>query len=123
VPRITLFLGVLLSFLGVVCYELTDEVSVTALIPTAFGVVFMIVGLFAAVASLRKHMMHAAAALALLGFAFGAYRIVMVLSRGTAIGTAFVETAIFAGLCGLLLILCVKSFIDARRRRSQRVEG
>jgi peptidoglycan/LPS O-acetylase OafA/YrhL len=115
VPRITLFLGVLLAFLGVVCYELTDEVSITALIPTAFGVIFMALGLLGAVETLRKHMMHGAAALALVGFVIGLVRVIPGPKEGKQV--AFVETAIFGALCAFLLILCVMSFINARRHR------
>jgi hypothetical protein len=122
VPRITLFFGVILALVGALCYHLTNYVSVTALIPTFFGVAFMILGFVAGKESLRKHAMHAAAALAALGFVFGVVRVVMALAQGKEIGTAFVETAVFAGLCGVLLLLCVKSFIDARRRRAQRGE-
>jgi hypothetical protein len=117
VPRITLFLGVLLALLGVIGYEVTGEGSITALIPAAFGLSFMILGLFGAVESLRKPMMHAAAALALLGVVLGLRRIVMAVVRGPEISSTFIEIAIFAGLCGLLLCLCVKSFVDARRQR------
>jgi peptidoglycan/LPS O-acetylase OafA/YrhL len=120
VPRITLLLGVILAFLGVFFYEWTDEVSKTALIPTAFGVVFMLLGLLASVEHLRKHMMHGAAALSLLGFVLGVVRLLPGPAEGKE--KAFIETAIFAGLCGLLLLLCIKSFIDARRRRTQKVE-
>jgi hypothetical protein len=121
VPRITLFIGVLLAIVGVSFYIYTNAVSFTALIPAAFGVVFMALGLLATVGDLRKHMMHAAAALALIGVAIGVYRILPGPIEGKE--AAFVETAILAGLCGLLLILCIKSFIDARRQRSQRMAG
>jgi drug/metabolite transporter (DMT)-like permease len=122
-PRITLLIGVLLAFVGIFFFLYTNSEHPTALIPAGFGAVFMLLGLLAAVEHLRKHMMHAAAALAALGFIFGVVRIILALARGPEIGPAFIETAIFAGLCGLLLILCVKSFIDARRRRSQQISS
>jgi hypothetical protein len=112
-------LGVILVILGVYCYLATDRVSVTALIPTAFGAVFMVLGVLGAQESLRKHAMHAAAALGAVGFVFAVVRVIMVLVQGRELGTAFVETAVFGGLCGGFVALCVKSFIDARRRRSQ----
>jgi uncharacterized membrane protein HdeD (DUF308 family) len=121
VPRITLLMGVLLAILGVVCFLYTGSEHYTALIPTAFGAVFMALGLFGTVENLRKHLMHAAAALALLGMVFGLIRVVPGPVPGREV--AYFETLIFAVLCGLLLVLCVKSFIDARRRRSQRVEA
>jgi len=120
VPRITLLIGLLLANLGVSFFLYTNREHYTALIPAAFGDVFMALGLLATVDNLRKHLMHAAAALALVGFGFGVVRVIMVLARGTEIGAAFIETALFAGLCGLLLVLCILSFIAARRRRSQR---
>jgi hypothetical protein len=112
-------LGVILVILGVAFYLATDRVSMTALIPALFGVVFMILGLLAGKERLLKHAMHAAAALGALAFVFGAVRIVMVLALGKDIGLAFIETATLAVLCGVFVGLCVKSFVDARRRRSQ----
>jgi membrane associated rhomboid family serine protease len=112
-------IGVFLVILGVFCFVATNSEHYTALIPAAFGVVFMVLGLLAAKESLRKHAMHVAAALATLAFLFGVYRIVTALAVGKELGTAFVETAVFASFCGLLAALCVKSFVDARRRRSQ----
>jgi hypothetical protein len=115
VPRITLLVGVLLIIVGAFFYYLTNMASWTALIPAIFGLVFMILGQLAAVPGLRKHMMHVSAALALLGVVFGIIRLLPGPAEGK--GYAYTETAIFAGLCGLLVILSGKSFIDARRRR------
>ena len=119
-PRVTLLIGVLLAFVGIFFFLYTNSEHPTALIPAGFGVVFILLGLLGAMENLRKHMMHVAAALAALGFIMGVVMLVIGLVRGS-IGNAFIETAILAGLCGLLLLLCVKSFIDARRRRAQQV--
>ena len=83
----------------------------------------MILGLVAGKANLRKHAMHAAAALALLGFLGGLAMVIRGLMGGMQRPVAVIESAIMGGLCLLFVILCVKSFIDARRRREQRVEA
>jgi hypothetical protein len=122
-PRITLLLGVILAILGIFYYVVTDMVSVTALIPFFFGVLFMILGFIGVNEGLRKHAMHAAAAVGLVGAVGGLVMVIRGLAAGIQRPAAFVESAILAGLCALFVGLCVKSFIDARRRRSQRAEG
>ncbi len=116
-PRITLLIGVLLAFLGMAFFLYTGATAYTALIPAGFGVVLILLGLLGSVEHLRKHTMHAAAAIALIGFVFGVVRLIPGPTEGR--GIAYAETAIFAALSGLLLLLCVKSFIDARRRRQK----
>jgi hypothetical protein len=113
-------LGVLLFILGGVCYVGTDMVSWTALIPAIFGVVFMVLGLLGAKESLRKHAMHAAAAVGVLGAVGGLVMVVRGLASGTTGRVAFWESVALAALCAVFVLLCVKSFIDARRRRSER---
>ncbi len=120
---VTLALGVCLVVLGIVGYYATGQVSKTALIPTWFGLVFVLLGAIASKASLRKHAMHAAAALAVL--------IVFATMGGIVksirmIGGAEIERpqaaiaqAITAVLCVLFVILCVRSFVAARRARTQ----
>jgi hypothetical protein len=120
VPRITLVLGVILIILGGVCYLGTDLVSWTALIPAIFGVVFMVLGLLGGKENLRKHAMHAAAAVGVLGVIGGLVMVVQGLVGGITRPVAFWESAALAALCAVFVLLCVKSFIDARRRRSER---
>ena len=67
--------GLILIALGLASYFLTDRVSVTALIPAFFGAVFVILALVARHESARKHAMHAAVALGLLGF-LGTLRVI-----------------------------------------------
>lgn len=108
--------------LGLAGYVLTGMQSWTALIPCFFGVLIGASGLLAlAKPDLRKHAMHAAAGVALIGLA-GTGR------AATAIGTVFDGTAkrpeavvaqtAMAVLCVVFLALCIKSFIDARRARN-----
>ena len=64
--NLTLSLGILLIILGAASYLGTGQESPTALIPSFFGILFLLFGWLGKKESLHKHMMHAAAGLALL---------------------------------------------------------
>ena len=64
----TIVFGVLMILLGVAGYFLTGRESPTALIPVIPGVVWLLLGALARNERFRKHAMHAAAALSLVGF-------------------------------------------------------
>ena len=68
VPSTSIAIGVALIIVGLAGYFLTGAVSLTALIPAAFGLVIALSGLLARDARKRKHAMHAAVVVALLGF-------------------------------------------------------
>lgn len=117
--NLTLSLGVLLTILGVASYFGTGQSSITALIPTFFGIVFVILSLIAGAESLRKHMMHAAAGVALIG-ALGAARGIPglisiiggeVVERPLAI---YAQVAMFL-MCLVYLFKAVQSFRTARK--------
>jgi O-antigen/teichoic acid export membrane protein len=117
--------GILLSILGVYTYigAPADHRSPTALIPTVVGVILVILGAFAKKEAYRKHAMHAAAVVGVLGFLAAAGRFFAVLFTGGDVATtAGMSTATMAVLCGVFVALCVKSFVEARRRRKT-VEG
>lgn len=120
--NITIAFGVILIALGVVGYVATGQQSPTALIPAAFGVLLLICGVLARKEHLRKHVMHAAAALGVLGFlgsAPGLIKAFTLLGGGEVERPAAVASqAIMAVLSLIFVILCVKSFIDARRART-----
>jgi uncharacterized membrane protein len=118
--KITIILGVFLTLLGFGGYFGTDAKSVTALIPAFVGVPFILLGLLARNDNLRKHVLHAAAMLGLIGFIGAAYRPIVKLTSGDAIEnwTPITLQAIMAVSCLIFVGLCVKSFIDARRRRT-----
>lgn len=121
--------GGLLILLGLVGYmqpELMGTVgekgtSVTALIPAFFGGIIEICGLLTIMKpNLRKHTMHAAAAIGLLGFLGAVMRPVSKLMKGESLdfNTAAVRSIIImAVLCLIFVGLCVKSFVDARKAR------
>jgi uncharacterized membrane protein len=111
--------GVLLTLLGPVLYFLSDPAkqSPTAFIPSGFGVVLVILGVFAMNEKFRMHAMHGAALIGLIGCAMPAYMVVAGLIRGDEFNLPKQGQTAMAVLCGVFLGLCVKSFIDARKAR------
>ena len=63
----TIVFGMLLTLLGLAGYFLTGASSPTALIPAIFGVLLLVLGFLAHFEAARKHAMHAAATVALVG--------------------------------------------------------
>lgn len=128
-PKIAIAYGVLLVLLGAGSYALAaaDVVHVppspTAFIPSYIGLVFVVLGV-ASIAkdALRKHLMHAAAALALLAALMGLFMsLKSLLGAGFDFGKLGRPLATTAQLImGVLsvgfVVLCVKSFRDARRK-------
>ncbi len=122
-PKITIDYAILLILLGVIGYVATDMVSTTALIPTFFGLPMMVLGIMAKNPARKKHFMHVAAALGLLGFlgsARGISGFVTLVGGGeVARPGAVISQTIMAALSLIFVLLCVKSFIDARKNRQQ----
>lgn len=115
-PQFTIFIASVLIALGVGGYFGTGRTSVTALIPAFFGLPMLVAGLLALKPALRKHCMHVAAALALLGFAGTAGRGVPALLDGEGTpGMAVYMQLAMAAVCLIFVGTCVKSFINARR--------
>jgi hypothetical protein len=93
------------------------KVSPTALIPSGFGVVMLLcVAGIVFKPGLRKHIMHAAAVVGVLGFLGG---FMPVMRAGSLdFNKSSVRTGlIMALICTIFVGLCVKSFIDARKAR------
>lgn len=121
-PRTAVLVGTLLIVLGVASYLLTDRASATAMIPAFFGLPILILGWLAMRVTWRRHAMHAAAALALLGL-IGSLRGVpptLALLSGETVArpTAAVAQTMMAVTCLAFVILAVRSFVAARRSRS-----
>jgi len=124
-PKLATVLGIILILLGLIAYFGLSAESITALIPTFFGVPFLILGFLGQKENLRKHAMHAAAALALIGFlgtAQGLFQFISMIG-GTHVerSEAVTVQAIMSVLCLLFVILAVKSFIDARKAQKTSV--
>ena len=119
-PLTAIVCGVLLIGVGIVGYTASEaDNPVTALIPAAAGVLLALPGLIAvAKPVLRKHMMHAAAGIGLLGAVLAGGRLAMVLAKGGGSTLGTLSLAAMALICAVFVVLCVKSFIDARRNRA-----
>ena len=120
-PSTSITCGVVLILIGLIGYVyglIQGGASLTALIPAAFGLLLVILG-FAARANenLRKHMMHAAVLVALIGFIVPAGRIISRLGD-LQLSLAVLSQIAMALVCLLFVILGIKSFADARRNRS-----
>ena len=116
----TLAFAVVLILLGVGGWVGTGMVSPTALIPAGFGAVFGILAFLAGNESIRKHVMHAAAVLALLGLLGsvpGLLALPGVFDGTAARPAAAVSQTVMALVCALLLVIYVRSFIAARKAR------
>ena len=119
--RTAIIFGVVLIALGIVGYVGTGAVSVTALIPSVFGVLLALLGWLALNERYRKHAMHVAAVIGLVGL-LGSVRGLIRLSdliAGTEIErpAAVISQSVMAILMVAFISFCVKSFIDARRAR------
>jgi len=118
----TIVFGVVLIVLGVGSYFGTNMVSPTALIPAAFGLLLIVFGVLAKDEKRRKMAMHIAVTVGLLGFLgtiTGLLKLFTMLAGGeVARPTAVVAQSIMAILMLVYVGMCVKSFIDARRRRA-----
>ena len=113
----TIVFGVLLTLLGIGGYVLAGGVSLTALIPAFFGLPLVVLGFLARSESIRKHAMHAAAALALVGWA-GAVFSLMRTPQGPRSAIAVFSQSAMVVLTAIFVALCVRSFIAARRART-----
>jgi hypothetical protein len=119
--KVTLVFSVLLIALGLAGYLGTGSSHNTALIPAWIGVALGFGGLLAISPneSRRKLFMHLNVTIGLLGFLGGAVEVVRTFVRGSIIDeTEMAALASKLTLTALLLVyvlLCVRSFIAARR--------
>ena len=119
-PSTTRTLGIVLIVLGLIGYFGTGRVSVTALIPAFFGAVFVILALVARSDAARKHAMHAAVAIALIGLLGTLVRLIPALAAGQLTRPAVLAQLVMSILLAGYVALGVKSFKDARRARLAR---
>lgn len=120
--KVTLIFAVLLVALGLGGYLGTGNLHPTALIPTWFGLALLAFGLLAMSPSegRRKLFMHINVTIGLLGFIGGAVEAIRGYVHAQAAGVevnpvALASKVAMAGLMLIYVILCVRSFIAARR--------
>lgn len=114
-PATTRLVGLILVVLGIVSYVGTGRTSVTALIPAFFGAAFLLLAYVARNEAARKHVMHAAMVVALVGIAGTGSRLLG--------ATDFTRPATLAQIATVLVLAWylgqgIKSFRDARRARA-----
>jgi hypothetical protein len=126
--RLTIVFGLLLIALGVAGYVGSGSQHPTALIPAWFGVAL---GLFGALAispneKRRMLMMHIAVTVGLLGFIGGLVEAIRGYGKPEPAGmdasgfliSAETSKELLAALMLIYVLLCVRSFINARRTRA-----
>ena len=116
-PATTRYFGLILIVLGVASYVLTGRTSLTALIPALFGAVLVICALVARNEAARKHAMHAAVAVGLIGALAALGRGVPAALDGGATRPAVLSQLIMGVLLLIYVALGVQSFIAARKAR------
>ena len=119
----TIGFGVVLILIGLVSFVATGSSAYTALIPSAFGFVLVGLGILARNEAMRKHAMHGAAVVGLLGFlgsVSGIWQLVGMMG-GEAIErpAAAIARSIMAIVCAAFVAMTVKSFIAARAARTK----
>jgi len=122
--KTTIALGGLLILLGIFGFTATGRAHPTALIPVAVGLILAVLGWLAITDDAKKRMlyMHIAVTVGLLGFLGTGWSIVnyieMLRGRQFPHPIAIVEKAAMAVILLFFVLLCVRSFIAARRART-----
>jgi hypothetical protein len=123
--RVTIFFGIVLILLGVLTYMATGSKAPTSLIPAGFGILLVLFGYLGRTTDLKKRAlwMHIAVTIGLLGF-------LATIVRGPVSFIKWISGVQYprplaiqesTAMCVLLLVyvvLCVRSFIAARRART-----
>jgi hypothetical protein len=110
-----------LILLGAASYWMTGRTSVTALIPAFFGVVLLVSAMIArANEGARKHAMHAAVAVGLVGALAALGRGIPAALGGDASRPAVMSQLAMGVLLLIYVALGVQSFIAARKARMGR---
>lgn len=116
-PSTTRLFGLILIVLGIAGYTMTGRTSLTALIPAFFGAIFVVCALVARKEAARRHAMHAAVALGLIGALASLFRAVPAVMGGGAARPAVLSQIAMAILLIVYVALGVQSFIAARKLR------
>jgi hypothetical protein len=119
--RVTIGFGAALVVLGIIGFIGSGAESVTALIPSFFGAVFVALGVIGRADERRALTMHIAAFLALVGIAGSVTGLVdlpdLLAGNDLERPWAVAVQSIMAVVLVVYLVLAVRSFIAARRAR------
>jgi len=122
--KLTIVFGVILILLGLAGFFATGHTHPTALIPSGFGLLLSIFGLLANTPDTKRRMlfMHIAVTLGLLGFLAtitGLMHWFQMLGGKVFPHPPAVESqAAMSVVCLIFVLLCVRSFIAARKARA-----
>lgn len=122
--KLTIVFGVLLVVVSLGFWLAMGRAESAALHPAGVGVLLLLCGVLANTESAKQRMlwMHIAVTVGLIGFLITGIRAVIQIVKGTAMTgnvAAFEERVVVALLCGVFVALCVRSFITARRLRTE----
>ncbi len=122
--KLTMVVALILIVLGVAVFVAMGSHAPTALIPAYFGVLLGILGLLANTPDSKRRMlfMHIAVTVGLIGFIFPGWRgigdlITQMHGQIVLHPAAMKEELAMAAICLVYVLLCVRSFIAARRNR------
>jgi hypothetical protein len=117
VAKLAIGFGLALIILGIVGW--IPHRAPTALIPAYAGAIIGICGLVANDPAYRMHAIHAAVLVALLTLIGAGSRLILALVRQSfPTRTALISQIGTTLLCAIFVVLCVQSFVAARRGRS-----
>lgn len=122
--KTTIALGVVLILIAILGFVTTGSQHPTALIPAGFGLIISILGALSFTENSKRRMlyMHIAVTVGLLGFLGTGWSIVhyfqMLAGRQFPHPIAVEEKAAMAAILLFFVLLCIRSFITARRGRA-----
>ena len=112
--KTTIGFSLALIILGILSWVLTGRTSATALIPSGFGFALSLAGVLALLDKHRKHALHAAAAISILGIAGSLQRALPTAMSSGELRIATASQLLMALVLLVFLMLCIRSFILAR---------
>ncbi len=124
-PFITILFAIDLLLTGIIGYQVTGAKSPTALIPAGIGLLMLIAGVSAIYEKCRKHAMHGAVLIGLLGFlgtmtSFGDLLTMLQGNLSTLKSPeASVSKVVTAMICGHFVLICIWSFLEIRWSRAK----
>jgi len=121
--KLTMVFGSLLIIISVAFWSATGRTEMATLHPAGVGLILLVSGWLADSEDAKKRMlwMHIAVTFGLIGFLITGILAVMTVVHGAAAiaanQLAFDERVVVALVCLVFVVLCVRSFIAARRNR------
>ncbi len=117
-PFVAIIEGGFLVLFGIIAYIYSGQASVTALIPSIFGLGILVPGYVAYYNSeMAKHAMHVTAVFALIGI-LGSLDSILGFLEGE-YSLANISKGVLLIICGEYLYFCILSFRAARIKREQ----